>query len=350
MTSKSTTTIQEENWNLPSNFDLFSTHEIRKIYLPKTSSSSSSSSSLQSSSNNSYDSSLSSMSYFNIECIEPSSPLDILNTSISDMEKYDATGHCVWTGAFLLIDCMNLILDIIDTYHISQRHYDDNDYHSCRSQNLKMIELGCGTGIGGLALMIASTSQESHSKPQMKKMHISKCHFTDTDPDVLKVCKRNCKLNDLVEGKSYDIHELTWGIIESNKQNMYIQDKKFDIILATDVLYDIDLLPPLFTTVCNLLSNKNNNNSNNETSDNNKNIGGIFILSHIPRACYNDNNPPEAIENLEQYIIDQGKKKYGLELIDLVRPIKSSASSSNGITSFPDSSAIFIFCQSSNNS
>ena len=49
--------------------------------------------------------------------------------------------------------------------------------------------------------------------------------------------------------------------------------------------------------------------------DSNSNV--IFILSHVPRACYNDNNPPEAVENLEKYIIDQAREKYGLYLKDV---------------------------------
>ena len=60
----------------------------------------------------------------------------------------------------------------------------------------------------------------------------------------------------------------------------------FDIALATDVLYDVDLIEPLFTTVSRCIPSK-----------------GIFILSHIPRACYNEGNPPEAVEDLEIYII-----------------------------------------------
>jgi hypothetical protein len=91
---------------------------------------------------------------------------------------------------------------------------------------------------------------------------------------------------------------------------------------------------------------------------------GIFILSHVPRACYNDNNPPEAVEDLEKYIIDQARDNYGLKLINLIRPPSSLSSSSSlslshckddhdesrisldegNIHSFSDS-AILIFCK-----
>ena len=74
--------------------------------------------------------------------------------------------------------------------------------------------------------------------------------------------------------------------------------------MATDVLYDVDLIKPLFTTVSKCIPS-----------------GGIFILSHIPRACYNEGNPPEAVEDLEQYIIDQAVK-YDLHLEIIIRPPK----------------------------
>ena len=68
------------------------------------------------------------------------------------------------------------------------------------------------------------------------------------------------------------------------------------------MLYDVDLICPLFTTV-------------GETLEQN----GIFILSHIPRACFNENNPPEAVENLEKYIIDQARI-YNFEVDDIIKP------------------------------
>ena len=41
----------------------------------------------------------------------------------------------------------------------------------------------------------------------------------------------------------------------------------FDLALATDVLYEIDLCGPLFTTVSQRIP-----------------VGAIFVLSHVPRA------------------------------------------------------------------
>eukprot|EP00979_Chaetoceros_neogracilis_P014781 scaffold4897_cov272-Chaetoceros_neogracile.AAC.3 len=240
--------IEEEHWELPSDFDLFAKHKARKVFYP------------------SYDGTPSTR-YFNIECIEPDSPLDILNKDTSTHE-YDATGHCVWAGAFLLISCIREL--------------------NCFSLGGKrMIELGSGTGIGGLAVMLSNANE------QQKPSHVC---FTDNDPAVLKVCKRNCDLNHLPED-TYTIEELTWGHEETSDQM-----ELFDIALATDVLYDVDLIEPLFTSVARMISSE-----------------GLFILSHIPRACYNEGNPPEAVEDLEKYIIDQAAV-YGFCLDRIIHP------------------------------
>ncbi len=352
--------VLEEAWNLPSDFDLFTKYQIRKVCLP-TKERKIVSSPLPTSATNDNEV----YPYLDIECIEPTSPLDILNKA-SSLEQYDATGHCVWTGAFLLISCMNQITDVIETHCYGRSEnqrtinteknsaalakHTNNQQQRQVQQKMQMIELGCGTGIGGLSIIVSSiinsnstvmnTTTTYHDRhDQNIALQPMKCCFTDEDPAVLKVCKRNCELNGLVEGESYSTQELTWG----DKDNKFIHQQKgtFDIILATDVLYDIDLLPPLFETASLLLRQRGGreNGMNNENvhvqdgSDSNKHChesnDGIFILSHVPRACFNDNNPPEAIENLEQYIIDHARVNYGLELMELIKPTSSPLTAVN---------------------
>ena len=155
-----------------------------------------------------------------------------------------------------------------------------------KTKDKRVIELGCGTGIGGLAMMLASKDV----RPQ------TTC-FTDADPAALEVCRRNCELNGLEPSTDYSIRELTWGLTDIS-ETMTL----FDLVLATDVLYDIDLCDPLFTTVSQCIPE-----------------GATFILSHIPRACYNEGNPPEARENLEQFIIDKAEE-YGLCHENTIQP------------------------------
>jgi len=249
MTNKHLSTpIFEEEWDLPQDFNLFSTHEVRTIHFPKIK-------------GNNHP------NFLQIECLEPSSPLDIMNTSTSE-HQYDATGHCVWAGALLLVACIHDPLIV-----------------KCTTNGQRMVELGCGTGIGGLAMMLAC-----------KDAGPDTVCFTDYDPAALKVCQRNCSLNKLSR-ESYSVCRFTWG--EGNAADAI---GMFDVALATDVLYDVDLCSPLFSTVSQCLS-----------------LDGTFILSHVPRACYNEGNPPEAIENLEQYIINIARD-YGLSLRKVIRP------------------------------
>jgi predicted nicotinamide N-methyase len=204
----------EECWDLPADFDLYAKHEIRAVYYPKNRRNTCGHS-------------------FSLECIEPDTPLDI-NNQILSSRQYDSTGHCVWAGAILLIRC----IQEIKKFDIGGK---------------RMIEFGCGTGIGGLAMML------------FNDMSIIPSHicFTDNDPGALNLCRRNCLLNN-VSDALYSILELTWGEDDQIAE-------MFDVALATDVLYDVDLIKPLFKTVSRCIP-----------SD------GVFILSHIPRACYNE--------------------------------------------------------------
>lgn len=255
---------KEEIWDLPETFDLYAKAELRTVFYPHPSSTISSKCDF-------------SKPCLKIECIEPSTPLDICNTQLSSIE-FDGTGHCTWSGAFLLIECMDQILDVIKYVMVRKRH----------SGRLQMIELGCGTGIGGLSVL-----------KQMNRIYnqsMIHCYFTDADPAVLKICERNCQWNQ-INSDEYSIQKLLWGTSSSAFMESS-SFQSFQIVLATDVLYDIDLIHPLFTTASQLLSNHD---------------PSVFILSHIPRACYNYNNPPEAMKDLQKHIIDQANK-FDLEL------------------------------------
>ena len=252
--------IEEECWGLGDNFNMYARHEVKTIHY----------------NNNTTDRSIL------IECIEPDSPLDINNKSHSQ-SQYDATGHCLWTGAFLLLLCIDEVLERIDI------------------KGKRLIEFGCGTGVGGLAIL--------NALPTTTPAYV---RFTDNDPAALEVCERNCRLNNLHETR-YSIQELTWGEKDGGTGQTKDDDVTFDFALATDVFYNVDLICPLFTTVSHSLQS-----------------GGLFILSHIPRACYNEGNPPEAVEDLEKYIIDQAIK-YNLHLETIIRPPKEEKNFANEI-------------------
>jgi hypothetical protein len=131
--------------------------------------------------------------------------------------------------------------------------------------------------------------------------------FTDADLDVLALCQRNCERNlrpctesDSVVDENFAewrTVKLTWG---QDPLPSEVVPSGFDAVLATDVLYDIGLLPALLRTASTCLVR-----------------GGHFCLSHVPRACYNSKNPP--VDDLEGYIVHQAERN-GFELTATIRP------------------------------
>lgn len=261
------TSLTEEiidDWKLDLNFHLYAHHELRAIY----------SRNLRSNIDNHHNAlggpeQSSSMMW--VECVESQTPLDMVNFGHG---IHDATGNCVWSGAFLFIEALHLL----------------EDYFRGRS----VIELGSGTGVGGISLLCSS--------PLYHASHVT---LTDADPNALEVCRRNCQHNHLSES-SYSVHELIWGtpVPEAiwTARGRYKPDDYFDTVFATDVLYDIGSLPALFQTAVECLGPS----------------GGSFLLSHVPRACYSSLHPP--VGNLEESIIEQARL-YGFGLEKILRPL-----------------------------
>jgi predicted nicotinamide N-methyase len=226
---------KEECWNLPADFNLYTKHEIKHVYFPRRK--------CDGDDEDDSSSNVRQSSCFRIECINPSSPLDVSNNGTSS-SLYDATGHCVWAGAFLLIQCIYELKNILNEDIGGKR----------------LIEFGCGTGIGGLAMLLANEVDDKNDAPIIPS-HVT---FTDNDPSALRICDRNCKLNSMSES-SYSVSELTWG------DEVDTDSALFDFGLATDALYDEKMIIPLFKTVSRCVI-----------------PGGVFILSHIPRACFKE--------------------------------------------------------------
>lgn len=249
---------KEDDWGLSMDFHLFAQHEEHAIALPGGN------------------------QHLRLLCVESLTPLDMMHLGSG---IHDATGHCAWTASFLLLQTMELI----------QREYD------CFTGK-KLLELGCGTGIGGLAVALSTFTA-----------HVE---LTDNDPQVLELCQRNCTLNAPNIDGIVTVKDLTWG------EDGQLQDS-FDTVLATDVLYDISLLVPLFQTARGALT----------SSASSKDGCGFFVLSHVPRACYNTENPP--VEDLDKFIVNKASH-LGFSLKRMIRPCeinKEPQSSTSGLLS-----------------
>lgn len=221
--------IQEDDWQLPMEFHLFAVHERHELDFAAP---------------------------LAIECVERLTPLDMMSLSAG---IHDATGHCVWLGAFLFLAELPSL--------------------GC-FDGQRILELGTGTGIAGLGILQA--------------FQPDKVVLTDADPDALALCRRNCAVNEITASR-YQVQELTWG--EPLGHDML---ESFDIVVAADVLYDIGLLPALFTSAEQSLV-----------------AHGRFILAHVPRACYNSSHPP--VDDLESHIVARARE-FGFQLEQIVRP------------------------------
>jgi len=384
--------VREDDWNLPMEFHLFATHERRKVYYYDYD----------------YDyrdyyssrrrrrSDDKDHSYFEVECVERLTPIDATNLGSG---RHDATGHCVWTGAFLLVASLPLPFaswTSKTTMSSSSSTSSSSTTTATTSSTTfagryfgnrrRILELGCGTGIGGIALLRyyaygggGGGDEEQQRRQQQQQQHErtgpSLVCLTDADPDALALCRRNCRLNGFVPVSSSttmqrettttttSADDVNTTTTTSNNQNDYgelfsrrCQVKQlawscnpeedvlprllddddhvnnsddddenllFDTVLATDVLYDIGLLPELFTTAYACLGKGGSGNVDGSGGVIDDDGGGdsrprYFVLSHVPRACYGtDHHPPAG--DLEAHIAERARR-YGFALEETIRP------------------------------
>lgn len=125
----------------------------------------------------------------------------------------------------------------------------------------RVLELGAGTGICSITAA---------------KLGAARCVATDGDAEVVALLDKNVQVNDAQAQVS--AHSLFWGDAASTGALLSEVPDAFrsaDVVLAGDVLYKSELLPLLFTTVAQVLS---------EASEREGGGKPAFVLCHIPRA------------------------------------------------------------------
>ncbi|CAF1050378.1 unnamed protein product [Adineta ricciae] len=108
-------------------------------------------------------------------------------------------------------------------------------------KNKRVIELGAGSGLLGLALLKYSNDISSYT-------------FTDYSPMILNLLRQNALLNysdEQLIAKSVNIEELDWNHCLTETVN----SDSFDFILAADVVYDPSIIENLVKTIRILLQN-----------------------------------------------------------------------------------------------
>jgi predicted nicotinamide N-methyase len=206
------------------------------------------------------------------------SPLDMMDLSWG---THDATGHCIWMGAKLFLKALPKLQVV---YLFSGAH--------CR-----ILELGSGTGLAGIA--VAKTQEANDTN--LQQLHIV---LTDNSDSALALCRHNCKINGVAQ--KVQVEFLSWGntLLSSSTTTSRSSSDDFDIVLATDVLYDIGAWEPLLQTATNSLR---------ET--------GHLILSHVPRAALPEEtlSSGSSYSSLEDYLITIAKG-YQLHLVSTLNP------------------------------
>jgi uridine kinase/SAM-dependent methyltransferase len=271
----------EEVWPSGSNLEGFAQHELISIRLDDDSG-----------------------TKLDLECVSSLSPIDMIHLSNG---THDATGHTVWMGALLLCEALASNATAKASPTDSQGTFSFRGMFQLR----RVLELGCGTGVGGLALLVSPLAWDA------RPSHVC---FTDNDNDVLDLCRRNCQRNiPFLEDRSpkqqnngVSILHLDWSGAPAGDWN---GTSAFDVVLATDVLYDVGCLGFLLSTVSqNLVPS------------------GSFVLAHVPRSCLpepmssgSETNGLSRDDNisyqeaLERHVIDTALK-HGLILSHTLRP------------------------------
>jgi predicted nicotinamide N-methyase len=131
-------------------------------------------------------------------------------------------------------------------------------------ENKRTLELGAGLGLNGILSW----------KLMTRKNDSSQVCITDGDSDALVQLRENVNRNrsspsvDDYDSSKVSCHQLIWGK-ESATQflTQIAKNQKYDIIIASDIIYSLVIVEPLWQTVEQLL----------------KKEGGIFIMAYARR-------------------------------------------------------------------
>jgi 2-polyprenyl-3-methyl-5-hydroxy-6-metoxy-1,4-benzoquinol methylase len=232
---------------------------------------------------------------FESYAMQEMTPLDM---TYEDAEKnkdefYDGTGSLVWLASIAFCH-------MVAQEKIPQLKTNNGEYEEEQPQQ-RICEVGCGVGLASIATLMAA----SHNANRMVVL-------TDNDQEALDISRRNCVLNSLAPN-SYHQQLLSWGTRLVGGGNEILKEASFDIVLATDVIYDISMIPPLLQTASELLK-----------------WNGYLIVSHVPRFCLpkderettpttNTLSCSSPQQELEAFI-EQQAKLMALRLIDTIRP------------------------------
>jgi len=218
-----------------------------------------------------------------VRCVSELTPLDMIDLSCGTA---DATGHKVWLGA-------SLFVAFLWKAHTLRRWM----------QGRVAIELGCGTGLGGLSLAAATNARL--------------VVLTDGHAGVAELAAVNAKDNVAATGNTaVEVRRLEWGqgygeplTCQEHRNAAFVsgeggvsdpatddapKSQKGDLILICDAIYDESVVEVLVQTAASLLKYRDGasriyasdgNNDGSSGDGGSEDLVGLVIISHVPRCA-----------------------------------------------------------------
>lgn len=191
------------------------------------------------------------------------SPTEILTIKCSDtidvhLKRYKMESDAVWKSTGLALWRAS---------HYLCRYQVENSRKLFG--NKRVIELGAGLGFNGLVAwkIMCELSSESDTKDET---HTGSVCITDGDTDALVVLRENIQRNQLPcqnNKPQITARQLLWGASTSQDFLTQIaQNKKYETIIASDIIYALSIVEPLWETIQILL----------ETD-------GVFVMAYARR-------------------------------------------------------------------
>eukprot|EP00571_Detonula_confervacea_P000451 CAMPEP_0172315650 /NCGR_PEP_ID=MMETSP1058-20130122/25873_1 /TAXON_ID=83371 /ORGANISM="Detonula confervacea, Strain CCMP 353" /LENGTH=292 /DNA_ID=CAMNT_0013029775 /DNA_START=100 /DNA_END=975 /DNA_ORIENTATION=+ len=155
-------------------------------------------------------------------------------------------------------------------------------------QNKRVLELGAGLGLNGILAWRSTATASSTSSSEV-------C-ITDGDIDALVHLRENVERNRSTVSNGGDVgkvscHQLIWGKQSSEHFLSHVaNDKKYDVILASDIIYSPVIVEPLWETVETLLKKPNGCEEE----------GGVFVMAYAKRKV------PVSIELVCETAVEHG--------------------------------------------
>ena len=252
-----------------------------------------------------------SASTITIKCLTELTPLDMMDMSFGIA---DPTGSCVWLGAYMFMEFFSRQLNT-DTDHSDLQRYWSQVRQRLFPSNCHALELGAGTGMSGISLMVMNSCNEQtqHIDESTNYSGPSLLVQTDANDDALELCRTNRDANFIDDKQKHCmcVERMEWGKGSAAKMAAYRNNNAecivsaaeslpglYGTVFATDVLYDLASLVPLVTSASEMLKDD-----------------GYFILSHVPRASIDENDhETDYWQRLETTIIKEASR-VGLVLV-----------------------------------